>query len=101
MTRPPAKPLDENRNKRAVSSSERYKQSDLNQGKQEKNLESQSCHIDISCDDVVPIDESSTDDDSIYVVDVVDLTNDIAKIGTAGNTVDLTINTKKKGGVAV
>lgn len=95
------KPFDENRNKRVVSPSKRYKQSDLYQEKQEKNRESQPCHIDFSCDDVVPIDEPSTDDDSIHVVDVVDLTNDIAKIGTAGNTIDLTINTKIKRGVAV
>ena len=73
----------------------RNKQSDSNHKQQEMSRGCQSRHVDLSCDDVVSIKEAS-DDDSIHVLDVVDLTKDSKKIRNVVDIVDLTINFEKK-----
>ena len=73
----------------------RNKQSDSNHGQQEIIRGCQSRHVDLSCDDVVSAKEAS-DDDSIHVLDVVDLTKDNKKIRNVVDIVDLTINSEKK-----
>jgi len=78
----------------ALASSERNKPNVLNQGQKERNREIQNCCVDISSDDF-DLSEETSDDDSVHVVDMVDLTKDVENIGNSVNIVDLTTNTDK------
>lgn len=84
----------ENTRQTALASSERNKPNVFNQGQKERNRELQNCCVDISSDDC-DLSEETSDDDSVHVVDMVDLTKDVENIGNSVNIVDLTINTDK------
>jgi hypothetical protein len=96
----PRRAFDEKKKIKLLSSSERIKQSDFNQGQQEMSGGLQCVSIDLSCHDG-EVTEGASDDDSIRIVDVVDLTKDNGKTGKVVDIVDLTINSKKKKSIEV